>query len=529
MKNKNVFIGLSVAAGITLLLAVGLSLFFPGYIQNLLQHPDGSYLAKILLKHQLKNPTLHTPEYYATFIPEVIVRILGLGFLCLAGVALLATVWREHLIKFWNHPSTAFNLGILRISLMVDFFRFDLNPLNSLINLTPEGMNIPTGYAFLKPMMPPPAWLVYGGWNAYLALTVAVMVGLFTRLTAPLLALVSFFVLLGPQLVGKMNHHHHLFLGILFLSMSPCGDALSIDWLIKKMRGQNQDVHTPSVRYGRPMVYLWIMMGAIYFFPGFWKFAAGGFAWAFSDNVQLKILAKVFETGAEPVIPLYKYPLLCQIGGALTILLEVLFPFAMVFPWGRTLFAVGGIAFHESNRRITQIGFDSIHYFYVSFVNWSWFFKRVDQAKAAVAKVEFPRWQTATAVGILSLCYLAGMTAVETWPWACYPTFAPLEQNFVNSVSIRLNEGSKVEDFLLQNDNNLIEAYNNRTRLRSYLTIVMAEPNESERRKMLEGLFAIWKKNREVPQAEKVEFWQVQVPLLPIGAAPVPYKVLGSL
>jgi hypothetical protein len=57
----------------------------------------------------------------------------------------------------------------------------------------------------------------------------------------------------------------------------------------------------------------------------------------------------------------------------------------------------------------------------------------------------------------------------------------------------------------------------------------MAEPDETERKKMLEGLFAIWKKNRDVPKAEKVEFWQVQVPLLPIGSTPVPYKVLGSL
>lgn len=533
MDNRRLLQWLGGLGLVALLIGAGMWLFFPAYIQGLLAQPDGSYLCKWLLRHQLKNPQQYTAEYYANYIPQVIVRILWLGYLSAAGVLLILTKGRRYWTDFWNHTETAFNMGVFRISLMGIFFIFDLSPLNNLFELSPEGVTPPFGYGFVRDLMPFPSGLILGLWRAYDVLVVLVAVGLLTRLTVPLLTLVSFFVLLGPQLVGKMNHYHHIWIALFLLNFTRSGDALSIDWIIRRLRGDRSDVHRYDQLYGRTFVYLWLMMGAIYYFPGFWKFAAGGFDWAFTDNVQLKILAKIYETGEQPVIPLYNYPLLCQLGGAATLILELAFPFAMIFPKTRLLFAFGGILFHEGNRRITQIGFTSIEFLYPSFIDWSALLLRRSLFRSDTGTLKLfrpPRWQTVTSVVMVGLVYVMGIIAFETWPWALYPTFAPLEQKFVNSIEMRVRQGEgEPRAILLQEDPTLIAAYNNRTRLRSFMTMVMMETRELERDQMLRSLFDLWRRDHPEETVQGVEFWQVQVPLLPLGAPPVPYKLLGKL
>ncbi len=529
MANKQLALWLGGLALATLAVGGAMAAFFPNYIQSILASSNGGYISELLFRHQLKNPQRYTAEFYSTYVPEVIIRILGLGYVIAAAVLLLVTKGRRYLIDFWNHSSTAFNMGVFRISLMWIFHIFDMSPLNNLLNLTSEGMNIPIGYRWLAPVLPPPAWLVHGMWDAYNWLVIVVMVGFLTRFTVPILTFVSFFVLLGPQLVGKMNHYHHIWLALLFLNFTTSGDSLSVDALIRKLRGKPFDHHRYDQKYGRPFVYVWIVMGAVYFFPGFWKFAASGFAWAFSDNVQLKILAKIYETGQQPVIPLYNYPVLCKIGGLATLFFEISFPFAMVFPKLRLLYGFGGIGFHESNRRITQIGFTSIEFLYPSFIDWSALVKR-KWGEVKTSRYLAPRWQTVTGVFTVAMLWVAGFVAVESWPWAVYPTFAPLEQHFVNSIEMRVaTEDSKVQSILLQEDPTLIASYSNRTRLRSYMTILMMKPESDERAKMLKSLFDLWRKDHVHENVREVEFWQVQVPLLPLGAPPVPYKILGKL
>src|SRR5262245_21000887 len=139
MSNKRLLQWLAGMAVVALLIGGAMALFFPNYIQGLLANPDDGYLCKWLLRHQLKNPPKYTPEFYATYIPEVIVRILWLTYLTAAGVLLVATKGRRQLIDFWNHSETAFNMGVFRISLMGIFFIFDLSLLNNLLELSPEG------------------------------------------------------------------------------------------------------------------------------------------------------------------------------------------------------------------------------------------------------------------------------------------------------------------------------------------------------------------------------------------------------
>ena len=513
-----------------LVILTGLFVTFvlPPYILNLVEHPDGSYLSALLTRHQLKNPELHTSAYYASYIPAVARRLLftlsGLAFV----IGIYLTRWRRHLLAFWRTPSTAFNLGVLRLLVVWQVVTFPLDAIYALPQFTADGLSLPIGYGWIRGFAPLSAFAIAVAMRAFYVVGGLAFFGVFTRLTVPLLTAIAFWTMLGSQLVGKMHHFHHLWLALAALSLSPCGDALSVDALWRRWRTGRRPSVAASNRYGRAFVLLWSTMGLIYFFPGYWKFVVGGFEWAFSDNVQLKILAKAFETGQEPNVPLYNYPWICRFGGLATIIFEMAFPFAMVFPRARALFALAGVGFHEGNRQTMQIGFSSLEWFYLSFVDWSGLGRRIRGQRAVIVKRrERLRGGFAGAV-LLGGLVVTGFASIDSWPWAVYPTFAAIEQNFVNSIELHVIDGSGVAVTLLQNEPALIEAYQDRTRLRAYLTLVMMERDAATRRRMLDGLLALITRAHPRPPTARVEFWQTKVPLLPRGAPTEPYLNLGT-
>ncbi len=520
-----------IALAFALLAGVFLALYFaiPAYILHLLANPDGSYLSALLLKHQLKNPVSHTPAYYADFVPAVTGRMLGTIYFFSGLITLLFTRWRKDLENFWRFESTAFNLAVFRLVVIWQVVETSYDPIYQLPGLTWEGLNIPVGYGFLHAVMPPSMMAVTLAMKVFYVLCALGFLGLFTRWTMPLLAAVAFFTQLGPHFVGKIIHYHHLWLGLAILSLSPCGEALSLDYLIARMRGANVQVHRAALRYGRPFVFLWLVIGMIYFFPGFWKFVVGGWDWAFSDNVKYKILAKIFETGEQPQLAFYKYPLLCKLGGFATLIMEMGFIFAIVFPRLRILFVLGAVGFHETNARVMQIGFPSLERFFLTFVNWSRLLTR-GKLPASHPRETVPAWKNWAGAVIVGGMICTGFLGIDSWPWAVYPTFAPLEEKFVNSVELQLTEpGGAVRKVLLQSDPTLIEHYTNRTRLRAYLNQVMAEPNEAARQTMLQGLLDLWSKSNSYPAESQLEFWHVLVPLEPpLTATPEPFKLLGK-
>jgi hypothetical protein len=415
-------------------------------------------------------------------------------------------------------------LAILRIVILGELFIFNLDPLPSLAHLTYAGMNHVWGYGWLAPFLPPSAHAVVVAMFVFKVLAFLSLIGFFTRYTLPAFAFVSFWMMLGPHFVGKMQHYHFQWLGLAILAMSPCADALSVDaWLARKKRVV--EIHRASIKYGRAFFFLWCMMGAVYFFPGYWKFVVSGWHWAFSDNVRFKILAKAFETGQTPLVPLYNYPWLCRLGGLGTLVFEMGFPLAMIFPRTRILFAVGGLGFHELNRFVMQIPFVQLEWFYMSFGNWSSLLKLGRLPEAVRTPFSYPRWKIVWGSVLVGGLVLTGFLGLESWPWSVFPTFAPIEQSFVNSISMEIERpGSSPQYVLLQTSSDLIAVYMDRTRLRAYLNSVLVEPDPAQQASMLGSLFSLLKKS--LPAEAKVRFWQVQVPLWPLNSQPKLYKLL---
>ncbi|QDU57877.1 DCC1-like thiol-disulfide oxidoreductase family protein [Aeoliella mucimassa] len=207
--------------------------------------------------------------------------------------------------------------------------------------------------------------------------TVLAMLGCFTRTTALISVLLSFYLLGIPQCSGKVNHtmHHVVLIGLL-VALSRAGDGFSIDSLYYAFRradqGQVARIHR-AVRYGLPIRFAMMVLAFSYFFPGFWKIASNGTTWIFSDNLNNQMLQKWFEIETfQPVLPLYKIPGFAALGALTAVVMELGWPLALLWKPTRTLWACMGLLFHNMTKLLMNISFYTMQAMYVMFVDWQW-------------------------------------------------------------------------------------------------------------------------------------------------------------
>jgi hypothetical protein len=130
------------------------------------------------------------------------------------------------------------------------------------------------------------------GWAALLLFRVAcvaTVLGCFTRVSAVLTVLAGAWSLAIPQLYGKLNHDHHVMWFAALLAVSPCADVLAIDAVRAARRRADRgavDPPGPARAYALPIRVIWVLLGIVYFFPGFWKIWTTGFTWISADNLR---------------------------------------------------------------------------------------------------------------------------------------------------------------------------------------------------------------------------------------------------
>ncbi len=207
------------------------------------------------------------------------------------------------------------------------------------------------------------------------------MIGLFTRTSALLALIFGFYVLGIPQFFGKVRHYHHLIWFLAILAASRCGDALSIDAVLAARKRADQGMTDPpesSRVYALPLRFVWLLMGVMYFFPGFWKFVWGGTDWALSDNLKFRLYKTWFEFGDwAPFFRIDHYPFLYKLAALATMIFELSFIFIIFFPGMRLFAAFGGILFHNLTNLFMRIPFWWLQPCYVSFFDWNLIFRRI--------------------------------------------------------------------------------------------------------------------------------------------------------
>jgi len=310
-------------------------------------------------------------------------------FCGLAMVLLGLAWWRRDAVgrsvrAFFQAEDDPLNLAVFRVALFGMLFGFsDLGQLQWFSQLPQEFRILPWGsrWWFFDVIPINEAW-VTAAWTGLRAAAWLAMIGLWTRPAAAVAALLAVYVLGIPQLFGKVHHYHHLVWFAALLAASRCGDALSCDALIAAWRRAGRgaiEPPRPSRAYALPIRFVWLLIGVAYFFPGFWKWWAGGVDWIVGDNLKHHLYAQWARSNWLPGWRLDQHPLLYQLAALGTIVFELGFLWALLLvPRLRPALAVAGWTFHEGIKQTMKIRlFWTLQVCYVTFVNWAGLLRRL--------------------------------------------------------------------------------------------------------------------------------------------------------
>jgi uncharacterized membrane protein YphA (DoxX/SURF4 family) len=215
--------------------------------------------------------------------------------------------------RFWFTPGPALRLGLARAIFCGAAFCFytphDFAQWASVARAF--WMPIPLfDTLHLSPLPAPWLSIVQVIWKVAL-LTSAI--GLFTRVSTVVAALLAIYVLGLPHNFGATQHYDTLIVfALAILAMSCAGDTLSIDAWWRSHRRRAADTATSSdesterlvlidnrradrgplfgPEFGWPMRAMWVMTGLVFFGAGTSKLRHSGLEWAFSDNLRLLLM-----------------------------------------------------------------------------------------------------------------------------------------------------------------------------------------------------------------------------------------------
>jgi hypothetical protein len=416
--------------------------------------------------HASLDPDLRDLGYFQAIALPAGLRLFGA--FGLVGLILARTSFVDRVAVTLRERSDARDLAALRI---VVFFSLAIyaSPweIGRFASLPPELVVPPLGWGGLLRWFPAdPGWVVPAAW-VFVGLAVAAGAGIAPRITS-WGAVVTGIVVLGiPQFYGKINHYHHLIWFAAVLAASPAWDVWTVANLAAVRRNLRIQRIWPeaSQRYGRPLRWVWLLIGLIYFFPGYWKFVVAGPSWVDGTALGTMLQAQWYRVGIDPAIR-FDQGMLSALAGIAVLTLEIGFVFALVERRTRALFVFGAAAFHLAVFLVAGINFWTLGVCLVAFVPVGRLLGgrssgRVRNADASVANESVgnvagrvapspskPRAPVHSWVagGLISLVLLAGFTGIDSWPIAVYPTFAGLPDTLYPTLILEV-DGRRVDPY----------------------------------------------------------------------------------
>ena len=425
-------------------------------IQSAFNGQSLSLVNKYVGIHKSIDPTNRTLEYFLQNGKPIVPRLLGL--LIAAQLLLLAGMryGRSVVSKFFSEATQPINLGIFRIVLFAALIIYvDIPQVVQFSRFPVELRVAPFGIGWLINILPiNPAWATVASYLFIVACASGVL-GFFSRTSATIAVILGFYVLGIPQFFGKIDHYHHLLWFAAILAASPCGDALSLDSFIASRKKKTSEALGPSASYTLPLKFVMLLMGIIYFFAGVWKFVIGGIGWATGDTMKYILYAQWFRLDWIPAFRIDQYPLLCKAAGIGVIFFELAFIFLLFFPRIRKVVAISGILFHFSVYLFAHINFWTLALCYVIFIDFEPLHRRPkrptlptpgfsNQHPAIInpSRRLVSLWHSKSTVIVgsllLSINILCGVALVDSWPFAVYPTFATVQEKYLQSLTISL-------------------------------------------------------------------------------------------
>lgn len=276
-----------------------------------------------------------------------------------------------------------------------------------------------------------------------------IAIGLWTRLALILGTLCTLYVLGVAQLGGAVWHCHHVLWFCALLCISPCADVWSVDALLRSRKNQTQ-YNRYGLCYGLPIRIGWLLLAAIFVFPGLWKLRGSGLAWIVSDNLRSQLHWKWVQSGGYlPWLRVDRFPLLCKLLAASVVGFELGFPLLLFHKRLRLLLIGLALLFHLGTWLLMQISFSILWPCYAILVDWKQLWARLQkwrkvrstqtEQQAAHGQESDPvkdvfyllhiRNSPTAVMGFLLILgvFVSGLMGwTQSYPFACYPTFQHL-------------------------------------------------------------------------------------------------------
>ncbi|MBI4430249.1 MAG: DUF393 domain-containing protein [Candidatus Omnitrophica bacterium] len=313
---------------------------------------------------------------YADFLFYRILALFILSAVLFSYRRMLLSALRQFLSEE-THP---LNLAMFRIAVFTSLIGLSFFYHVEWFAAFPANFRLfPAGFKSIAPYIPFTTGTVYGANRLFLLFCVTAVLGLFTRFSAFMATALGLYVLFIPECFGKVSHYHHVLWFSALLVPSRAGDFLSIDAIFKSFKRSDRGIPQPGKpcrAYALPIRLAWLLMGVVYFFPGFWKIWTQGFDWFLSENLKLQIYAKWLDwEGWMPAFRIDQYPLLYKGSALATVFFELSFIFLAISPRLRPLAFLGGIAFHLLTYFFIRISFWYLLVFYLTFLDWNAIFR----------------------------------------------------------------------------------------------------------------------------------------------------------
>ena len=433
----------------------------PEIIESAYRGNSMQMVNKYLAIHRSIDPQHRDLHYFLEKGLPVLPRLFGMMIL-LQIIALFAVHFGWQRIRaFFSTPTHPVNLAIFRIALFGALFIFADAGTTIRFSQFPEILKAaPPGWDGLLKILPIDQTSATAIVRIFQVSCLLAMVGLFTRVSATLAVVSGIYVLGVPQFFGKIDHYHHLLWFTAILAASRCADVLSVDaWLATRRKNSGEKLQTPQpdVIYSLPLRFVWLLIGIIYFFPGFWKFVIGGLDWALSENMRYLIYTRWLQLNWTPFFHGYDDPIFYKISGLGVIIFELCFIFLLFFPRLRKYAIGAGISFHLMTLLLMRINFWTLLISYLAFFDYEKIYQRLVQKRrssitaATTEKYGARRFGKRSVVIVGSFLFivnsLCGFLLIDSWPFAVYPTFASVEEPYTQSITFELEtaDGNVIE------------------------------------------------------------------------------------
>jgi hypothetical protein len=461
--------------------------------------------------------------------------------------------------RFLAEPSHPINLAIFRIVLAYEASTLTYFDYVARIAGLPAGLQFPPAttipnigplarLAFWPRHVLTPEQVLIAG-KIMVAACFTGMLGIFSRSSLLVVAVTLFYGWGTIQWYGKIDHHHHVLWFALVLAASPCGDVLSIDALVRKWRRRRQrraDEKPPAedIAYGLPLHVCMLLMGVLYFFPGFWKIWRSGFDWFLGENPFNQTYIKWHMLGKwmPPVRPDH-FPVLMHAGALGTILFELSFIFLIFTPATRILAGLAGVTFHTSLNFFMRHGFETLRNSYVIFVDWHALARRLRQPLSRrrpsadiagsgsrpkhhaapvpdreshrglgdlVPLLSQNRVRAVAFVGaflVAANAWAGAMRMMDAWPIACYPLFDGLIGDSYTTLLIKVVADDGTERTL--NPADYRDTFGDRWE--HMLLLIIDERHEEHRRELLRLVWEVMaREDPSLAQNRHIRFFTVR-------------------